>query len=139
MKVTRVEVWASPVDDKPGGAAEKLNILAAAGANLQTVYGTRTADMPSGAMMAVSPLKGPEQMKAAKEAGFVKVEAANVVRVEGGDRKGRGAVITQALADAHINLAGLSAAAIGKKFVCYIMLDTAKDAAKALRVLKNLR
>ena len=138
LKVRRVDVYAAPVDNKPGGAAEKLNILAAAGAYLETVYATRNADLPSGAMMAVSPLKGSEQIKAAREAGFIKVEDAFLVRVEGTDRKGRGAEITQALADARLNLAGLSAAVIGKKFVCYIMLDTEAAAKKAMRVLKKL-
>ena len=46
--------------------------------------------------------------------------------------------MTQALADAGINLRGLSAAALGKKFVCYLALDKAADAAKAIRVLKKV-
>jgi len=137
LKVKRVDVWAAPVDDEPGGAADKLNVLTDAGANLETVYATRNADLPSGAMMAVSPLKGAALIKTARKAGFIKVEDAYLVRIEGTDSKGRGAEITQALADARVNLAGLSASVIGRKFVCYIMVDTEKDAKKAVRVLKK--
>jgi hypothetical protein len=43
-----------------------------------------------------------------------------------------------ALSEAGINLRGLSAAAIGTKFVCYLALDTAEDARKATNTLEKL-
>jgi hypothetical protein len=46
--------------------------------------------------------------------------------------------MTQALAQAGINLRGLSAAAIGRRCVVHLALDSAADAAKATRVLKRL-
>jgi hypothetical protein len=42
------------------------------------------------------------------------------------------------LAEKGLNLRGLSAAAIGKKFVAHIAVDSASDAAKAVRALKGL-
>jgi hypothetical protein len=50
-----------------------------------------------------------------------------------------GAKLTEALAKAGVNLRGLSAAAIGKRHVTHLALDTVKDAAKAAAVLKKLR
>ena len=54
------------------------------------------------------------------------------------DKQGQGAKITQALAAAGISLRGLSAAAIGRKFVAHLALDTSADATKAIRALKKL-
>jgi hypothetical protein len=42
------------------------------------------------------------------------------------------------MAEAGVSLRGLSAAAFGKKFVCYLALDTAADAVKATVVGKKL-
>ena len=46
--------------------------------------------------------------------------------------------MTEAIAGAGINLRGLSAAAIGKRFVTYLVLDTAADATKVARILTDL-
>jgi predicted amino acid-binding ACT domain protein len=61
------------------------------------------------------------------------------VRAEGPDKPGLGARITQALAEAGVNLRGLSAAAIGKKCVVYLAIDTAEGAAEAAKVLKKIK
>ena len=55
------------------------------------------------------------------------------MRIEGPDKPGLGAQLTCALAKAGINLRGLSAAAIGKRCVVYLALDTAADAARQQR------
>ena len=49
-----------------------------------------------------------------------------------------GSKLAGALAEAGINLRGLSAAAIGKRYVAHLALDTAQDAAKAAAVLKKV-
>jgi hypothetical protein len=46
--------------------------------------------------------------------------------------------MSTAIADAGINLRGVSAAVIGKKFVAYFGFDSAADATKATRALKTL-
>jgi hypothetical protein len=45
--------------------------------------------------------------------------------------------MTAALADANINLRGLSAAALGRRAVTYLAFDNAADADQAIRVLKK--
>jgi predicted amino acid-binding ACT domain protein len=60
------------------------------------------------------------------------------IRIEGSDRAGAVAKLTEALAAAGVNLRGLSAAAMAGRFVTFLSCDTAAGAAKALRVLKNL-
>jgi predicted amino acid-binding ACT domain protein len=57
------------------------------------------------------------------------------LRVEGIDRPGLGAKITGAIADAGINLRGLSAAVLSR-FVDYMAFDSAEDAEKAAKAIK---
>jgi hypothetical protein len=138
MKAQRVDTWAAPIEDKPGALAAKFATLSAAGANLEFVIARRAPDKPGHGVVFVTPIKGAKQAKAAVAAGFQKTAKLHSVRVEGADKTGLGACMTQGLADAGINLRGLSAAAIGKKFVCHVAVDSAADAAKVLRVLKKM-
>ena len=137
LKVTKVEVRVVTIEDRPGGAAEKLEALAKGGANLEMLLARRT-DEPGKGVMFVTPVKGAKATKAAQDSGFNKPENIHSVRIEGGDKPGLGSKIARALADAGINFRGMSAVAIGRKFVSYLALDSAEDAAKAVSVLKKL-
>jgi hypothetical protein len=137
LKVTQTEVWAASIQDKPGGMAEKLEALAKAGAALDFVIARRSPDKPGTGVLFVAPLKGDKAVQAAKAAGFTKTDSLHSVRIEGPDEAGLGARLTRQLADAGINLRGLSAAAIGNRFVCYLALDSAADADKAAELLKK--
>jgi hypothetical protein len=138
LKVSRVDVWAAGLKDKPGRLAEKLAALAAAGANVKFVVARRAPEKPGTGVVFVTPLKGAKQIRAAKKVGFMKTKSLRSVRVEGPDKRGIGAKLAATLADAGINVRGLSAAAISKKFVCYIALDKAAEATKTVRLLKKL-
>jgi len=135
LKVTQTEVWAASIQDKPGGMAEKLEALAKAGAALDFVIARRSPDKPGTGVLFVAPLKGDKAIQAAKAVGFAKSDSLHSVRLEGPDQAGLGARLTRQLAGAGINLRGLSAAAIGDRFVCYLALDSAADAAKATELL----
>jgi hypothetical protein len=138
LNVTRTDVWAASVEDRPGGLAGRLADLAKAGAQLEFVIARRAAERPGTGVVFLTPLKGPAQLAAAKKAGFQKSKSLHSIRVEGPDKPGLGAKMTQALAQAGINLRGLSAAAIGSRCVVYLALDSSADAAKAVRLLKRL-
>ena len=88
--------------------------------------------------MIVGPIKGKKAEQAALAAGLTKSGVMHGLRVEGGDKPGLGAKITRALGNAGISFRGLTAHAIGKKFVCNIALDNAADAARAAAVLKKI-
>jgi len=139
LKVTRVDVWAAGILDKPGSLAGKLAPLAAAGANLEFVIARRAPEKPGTGVVFVTPVKGAAQLRAAKRAGFRKARSLHSVRIEGQDRPGLGAKLTGALADARINLRGLSAAAIAKRCVVHVAFDTSADAAKAASILKKIK
>ena len=138
LNVTRADVWAAGIEDRPGGLAGKLAALAEAGAQLEFVVARRASEKPGTGVVFLTPLKGAAQIRAAKKAGFAKTESLHSLRVEGPDQPGLGAKITQALAQAGVNLRGLSAAAIGRRCVVHLALDSADDAAKAARLLKRL-
>lgn len=138
LNVKQTDVWAATIDDRPGGLHEKLAALGEAGANLEFVISRRTPEQPGKGVVFVTPIKGAKQTKAAHAAGFKKSDGMHSVRVEGTDKPGVGAAMTKALADAGINLRGVSGAAFGRRFVGYLALDRPEDAAKALSVLKKL-
>ena len=139
MKVTRGDVWVAGMTDRPGALAAKLRALADAGAQLEFVIARRAPDKPGTGVVFLTPLKGAAQLKAAKRAGLRKSKSLHSVRVEGRDKPGLGAALTQALADKGVNLRGLSAGVIGKRFVMNLALDSSADAGKAMRVLKSMR
>ena len=138
LNVTRADVWAASIEDRPGGLAEKLAALAEAGAQLEFVIARRASERPGTGVVFLTPLKGAAQIRAAKKAGFEKTKSLHSLRVEGPDQPGLGAKMTQALAQAGINLRGLSAAAIGPRCVVHLALDSTADATKAARLLKRL-
>ena len=141
LQVDRVDVWVASMNDVPGALACKLAQLAQSGADLGFVIARRASDKKKQgtSVVFVTPISGAAQLKAAKKAGFSKTKTLHSVRVEGTNKAGLGARITEALANAGLNLRGLSAAAIGKKFVCHIALDTTADATKAVRILRAMK
>ena len=138
LKVTRIEMWTATMNDRAGGAADKLEALAKAGASLEMVFGRRTPENPGQGILFVSPVKGAKAAKAAQEAGISKSDAIHAVRIEGADKPGLGAKITRAMGNAGVSFRGLTAIAIGRKFISYVALDSAEDAAKAVAALKKV-
>ncbi len=138
LTVARTDVWAAGIPDQPGGLAGKLAALAEAGAQLEFVVARRAAEEPGTGVVFVTPLRGAAETRAAKRAGFEKTASLHSLRAEGPDKPGLGAAVTRALAEAGINLRGLSAAAIGKRCVVHLAFDSAADASKAARILKRM-
>jgi hypothetical protein len=136
-KVSKVDVWAGEIEDRPGGVAEKLDGLAKSGSSLEFVISRRAPEKPGTGVVFVTPVKGAGQKRAAQQAGLNTTDSLHSVRVEGPDRPGLGAKMTRALADAGINLRGLSAAALGRRSVAYFAFDSAEDAANAIKTLKK--
>jgi hypothetical protein len=135
--IKKVNVWAGEIADRPGGLGEKLSALSNAGANLEFLVSRRAPDKPGTGVVFVTPVSGAKQKKAAQEAGLGTTDSLHSVRVEGPDRAGLGMRMTSALADANINLRGVSAAALGRRTVTYLAFDSGDDADAAIRALKK--
>jgi prephenate dehydratase len=138
LKLDRVDTWLTTIKDQSGALSKKLAKLADAGVNLEFIISRRTAKKPGRGVVFVTPIKGAAQIRAAKKAAFRKSKRLHTLRVEGSDKPGMGAKITEAIASEGISLRGFSAAAIGRKFVCHIALDKKEDATKVRRILKKL-
>ena len=138
MKAQRVDTWAAAIKDKPGALAAKFKALSAAGANLEFVIARRSPERRGAGVVFVTPIKGPKQCGAAGAVGFKKTKSLHTVKVEGINKHGQGMRLTQALADKGLNLRGLSAAAIGNKFIAHIAVDSEADASKVARILSKL-
>jgi len=136
MDISRVDVWAASIKDRPGGLAEKFDALAQAGANLEFVIARRAPEKPGTGVVFVTPIKGARQIKAARAAGFEKAASLHELRIAAADKPGLGAKLTKQLAEAGINLRGLSGAAVGKRAVFHLAFDCNADANKAMRLLK---
>lgn len=139
LKVTRTDVLAAAIADRPGGLAGKLAALSKAGANLESVVARRSPERKGKGVVFVTPITGSAKLRAAKKAGFKKLPKMHSVRIEGNDSRGVGAKITGALAKAGINLRGLSASGQRGRFVAYLSCDSAATANKAVRVLRSLK
>jgi hypothetical protein len=138
LNVSRVNVWAASIKDRPGGLAEKLKLLARARVNLDFVIARRVSSKPKKGVVFVTPVKGAKKEKAAKRAGFKKTKSLQGLRIAAVDRPGLGAKIAGQLADAKINLRGFSGAAIGKRAIFYLAFDRLADVNKAVRVLRAM-
>jgi hypothetical protein len=138
LKVSRVDLWTASIDDRAGGAADRLEPLSKAGANFEFVFSRRTPEQPGTGMLFVTPVKGAKVIQAAQAAGFAKPQNIHSVRIEGANKQGVTAMVARALANGGISFRALSASGIGSKFVGYVALDTAEDAAKAVSLLKKL-
>jgi len=138
LDISRVDVWAAGMKDKPGELARKLDALAQAGADLEFVIARRSPEKPGTGVVFVTPIKGARQARAAKKAGFAKTKSLHAVRIASANKAGFGAGLTDQLAQAGINLRGLSGSAIGKRAVLHLAFDSTADAGKAVRLIRRI-
>jgi hypothetical protein len=138
IKASRSDVWMTVIDDRAGGAAEKLEALAKAGADLEVVFARRTPEHTGQGILFAGPIEGAKVTRAAQEAGFKRSETIHGVRIEGTDKPGMGAKLARAVAESGVTMRGLNSMAIGKNFLTFLALDSAEDAARVVKALRKL-
>lgn len=138
LDVNRVDVWAATIKDKPGALADKFSALAHSGANLEFIIARRRPEKPGSGVVFVTPFKGARQINAAKKAGFKKSRSLQVVRVAATNKPGLAAFLSEAVAQAGINMRGFSGANIGRRAIFHLAFDNTTDAQKAIRRLKGI-
>ena len=134
--VDREDVWATSLEDQPGGLARKLRILAEAGADLDFIIARRSTERPGTGVLFVTPLRGDREVRAATEAGFSVASRMHSLRVEGPNQPGAAHRLAAQLGQAGLNLRGLSAAVTGARFVIHLAFDSDEDRQLAIRTLQ---
>ena len=139
LKVTKVDVWAGDLRDVPGGLAETLEQVSRGGQSIQFLIARRDDKRTGMGKVFITPVSSAKAKDAAGRGGLQRATKVATLRVEGTDKAGVGGRIMRALADAGINVRGVSAAVIGNKFVGYIGFDSDADADTAMDALKSAR
>jgi len=135
--VEHVDVWAASIKDEPGDLSRVLTGLREAGADLDFIIARRAAEKPGTGAVFVTPLRGDREIAAAADLGFNITRSVHSVRVEGDNKPGVAAELTQMLSGKGINLRGFSASVIGPRFIIYIGLDSKDDARKVVSILRE--
>jgi hypothetical protein len=135
--VERANVWAASIKDETGGLSRILTGLREAGADLDFIVARRAAEKPGTGVVFVTPLRGDREIAAAADLGFNVTNSVHSIRIEGENKAGITAELTDKLAKEGINLRGLSASVSGARFVIFIGLDNAEDALKAANILQQ--
>ena len=91
LLVERVDVWAAPIMDQPGGLAKVLASLSEAGADLDFVIARRCPDKSGEGVLFVTPIRGDREIEAAANLGFNVTSSVHSIRVEGDNAPGIGA------------------------------------------------
>jgi hypothetical protein len=138
FKLNRVHVWSGEIEDRAGGIANKLSLLAQADANLEFIFTRRQPERPGTGVLFVAPITGPMQLRAARAAGLAETQSPVVLRVEGNNAAGLGHHVTQQWALAGISLEGLSMTVIGDRFVGFAAFDTVTDANRAAQIVAEM-
>ncbi|HJZ90456.1 MAG TPA: hypothetical protein VKE40_06255 [Gemmataceae bacterium] len=136
-EVSKVEVWTREIDDRAGSLAAALEPLANAGVDLVFMIARRYAHVPGKGVVFVGGITGAKATKAAEAAGFKRSADLVGLRVEGPNKPGDAFHVAKMLAQAGINLRGVSASVIGTKYVQILAFDSAADADKATGLLRG--
>ena len=135
--ISKVDVWTCTIDDRTGSLAATLEPLAEAGVDLIFLIARRRTLVPGKGVVFLGGISSAKGAKAAAAAGFKKATDIAGLRVEGANKPGDCHRVTRLLAESGINLRGVSASVIGRKYVLILGFDSADDAAKATRLLRS--
>jgi ACT domain-containing protein len=134
--VEKIDFWSVDIRDEVGGLAAGLRPLVDAGSNFVFVIARRQPDKPGSGLVFLGGISGAKQSKAALAAGFAKAELPGL-RIQTVDKPGTVETIVTQMAEAGINLRGVTAAGTGTRCSVILAFDAAKDRDKAARLLRS--
>jgi hypothetical protein len=136
FEVSPVEVWVGELEDRAGALASTLaQIMMCAGANLEFVVVRPSPDHPGRSILYLAPLTTPEQCRIAQQVGLHRAENIHALRLVGEDRPGLFAGISGTLAQADINIVGVTAAAAAGTAITYLRFENRRLAEAAANLL----
>jgi hypothetical protein len=136
VTIKPITLWQSEIQDRPGALAAVLSTLKATKADLKIVMGYKVPGDRTRAVLELWPVAGRRREVAAERAGF-SPSATPTLLVTGDDRAGLGHALTQALADAGINLSFMVALVAGRKHSTVFGFETEEDAKKGAALIRK--
>jgi hypothetical protein len=136
VTVKSISLWRKEVGNQVGTLAHTLQPITKAGTNLRVLMGYRHPGDGTKAAIELYPIVGQKGTAAAAEAGL-SASSIPTLLVEGDDKPGLGFAITQAMAEAGINMSFFVAQAIGRKFSAVLAFETEADAKRAAPLIKK--
>ena len=136
VTVKNISLWGKEFENRAGVLAQTLEPFAKVGADLHVVMAYRYPGNETTAAVEVHPVMGKKLLAAAQGAGLA-ASSIPTLLVEGDNKSGLGHAITQAIADAGINLNFLVAQVIGRRYSAVIGFEAHADAKKAAALIKK--
>ena len=137
VAVKKIVLWRKEVENRPGALASGLASLAGAGADLQVVMAYRYPGEESKAAIELYPVTAKKSVAAAQEAGL-SAATLPALLVEGDNRPGLGHAISQAIADAGINMDFVVAQVVGRKYSAVFGFGSEEDATKSVALIRKV-
>jgi hypothetical protein len=136
VTVKKAVLWRREIENKPGELARTLEPLARAKADLGVVMAYRYPGDETRGAVEVYPVTTKKATAAAGEAGL-SAAAIPALLVEGDNKPGLAHALSQAVADAGINLSFFVAQAVGRRFSAVVGFESEEDARKATPLIKK--
>lgn len=136
VTVKRITLWRKELENKPGTLAGTLEPLAKAGADLQVLMGYRFPGEGAKAAVELYPIGSKKVTQAAQASGLTP-STIPALLVQGDNKAGMGHGISQAIAEAGVNLDFLVAQVIGRKYSAVIGFENEADAVKVTPLIKK--
>ena len=137
-EIMRVDVWAGEIKDRRGALADMLHTVLDADADLDFIIARPSPVRPGTGILYLAPLAGEKQTQAATEAGLARSSHIDSLRIGGPDRPGLAENIARAVAEAGINISGLTAGRMGDRCVLYVRFESDSDVDRAAELLALL-
>jgi hypothetical protein len=134
VTVKRISFWRSEVNNKPGVLARVLGPLAESKTDLEVLMGYRYPGNETQAAIELFPVDGKQASAAAKRAGLAPADIPAFI-VSGANKPGRVYSLVKRISDGGINLAFVSAQAVGKKFSAVMGFEKESDAKRAEAII----
>ncbi len=128
VRVKKVVVWRTVVENRPGAMARALEPLARHDLDLVIGY--------QGAVVDIAPVVGRKATTVARSAGFEPLPTSTVL-IEGENRPGLCFTAARALGEAGVSMDSVVAQAVGKKFRALFGFTSDADAKRAVTLIKR--
>lgn len=137
LTVRKIVLWRKEVENRPGTLASTLAPLATARVDLHVVMAYRYPGDETKAAIELYPIAGKKAGAAAQEAGLA-ASSIPALLAEGDNRPGLGYAISQAMADAGINLSFLVAQVVGRRYSAVFGFESEADAQKGAGLIRKV-